>query len=102
MTLYSAKVVCDDRSVRNIKLLDSIFKNKHKEFIKNINIKRKWSWDSSVGIMTGCGLDDWGSISGRGKRFFCTAQYPDQLLRPPSLLSNGTRGSFPRGKAAGS
>jgi hypothetical protein len=30
MTLCSAKVMCDDRSVRNMQLFDSIFKTKHK------------------------------------------------------------------------
>jgi hypothetical protein len=53
------------------------------------------SRDSSVGIVTGCGLDDRGLIPGRGKRFFCTAS--KAALGPPSLLSNGYRGLFRRG-----
>jgi hypothetical protein len=52
--------------------------------------------DSSVGIATGYGLDGRGSISGGGKRFFCTPQHPDRLLGRSNLLSNGHRGLFPR------
>jgi hypothetical protein len=55
------------------------------------------SRDSSVGIETDYGLDFWGSIPGRGKIFFFTPQRPDRLWGPPSLLSNGYRGIFPRG-----
>jgi hypothetical protein len=35
------------------------------------------SWDSLAGIATAYGLDDWGSISGREKRFFSSSQGPD-------------------------
>jgi hypothetical protein len=52
----------------------------------------------------GYGLDDWGSIPGRGRErmFFSSPPRPDWLWVPPNFLSNGFRGSFPRGKAVGS
>jgi hypothetical protein len=60
------------------------------------------SRDSSVRIETGYWSDSWGSIPGRGKRFFTFPQRPDRLWDPPSLLTNGHRGDvFPGGKAAG-
>jgi hypothetical protein len=31
------------------------------------------TWDSSVNIVIGYRLDGWGSVPGRGKRFFCTS-----------------------------
>jgi hypothetical protein len=54
---------------------------------------------SSVGIATGYGLDDPGSILGSA-RFFSSPQRPDRLWDPPSLISNGYRDSFPGDKAA--
>jgi hypothetical protein len=58
--------------------------------------------DSSVGIVTGYGLDGRILIPGRGKRFLSTPQCPDRLWGPPSLLSNwaGGGGHFLLGKAA--
>jgi hypothetical protein len=54
-------------------------------------------WDSSVGIVTGYGLDDQG-IESRWRRDFL---HPSQLaLGPTSLLYSGHR-VFPGGKAAG-
>jgi hypothetical protein len=49
------------------------------------------SRDSSVGIVTGYGLDDRG-IGVRvpvGSRIFSTPRRPDRLWGPPSLLSKG-------------
>jgi hypothetical protein len=37
------------------------------------------SLDSSFVIVMGYGLDGWGSIPGRGKRFFSTPRHPDWL-----------------------
>jgi hypothetical protein len=51
------------------------------------------SRDSSVGIATGCRLNDPGSISGSAK-FFYSPQLPDRLWGPPGLLPNGYRGLF--------
>jgi hypothetical protein len=55
----------------------------------------KWSWDSSVGIVVGYGLDGLGSIPGSA-RFFSYPQHPDQFWGPPSLLSN-LQGALPLG-----
>jgi hypothetical protein len=37
----------------------------------------------------------------KGQRFFSSLPHPDLLWGPPSLPSNGYRGFFPLGKAAG-
>jgi hypothetical protein len=62
-----------------------------------ITKKKCRSRDSSVIIVTGCGLDDRGSIPGRDKKYFSTPQRPDRLWVPSSLLSNRYRALFPRG-----
>jgi hypothetical protein len=55
---------------------------------------------SSGSIVSDYGLDDRGSIPGRGRGIFFSPLHPDRLWGPPSLLSNGYRGSFPRGYSA--
>jgi hypothetical protein len=61
------------------------------------------SRDSVAGIATGYGLDDqgFGVPVPVGARIFSSPCRPDRLWGPPSLLSNGTGGSYPGGKAAG-
>jgi hypothetical protein len=54
---------------------------------------------SSVSTVSDYELDDRGSIPDRGRGFFFQLLRPDRLWGPPSLLPNGYRGSFPRGKA---
>jgi hypothetical protein len=54
------------------------------------------SWDSSVTIATGYGLDDRGEgvRVPVGSRAFSSPRRPDRLWSPPNLLSNGHRGFF--------
>jgi hypothetical protein len=54
-------------------------------------LKCRGSRGSSVGVVTGYGLDVPGSIPGSA-RFFSSPQRPDRLWGPSSLLSNGCRG----------
>jgi hypothetical protein len=48
------------------------------------------SWDSTVGIATGYGLDDRGSIPEENKQF-SSPQLSDQLWGPPILIYIGYR-----------
>jgi hypothetical protein len=59
------------------------------------------SRDSSVGIATDYELDGPGSIPPGSAKLSSSPQRPDRLWGPPSLLSNGYRGTFLWGKAAG-
>jgi hypothetical protein len=58
----------------------------------------KWTIVKIVGQLSRFGeengLDDPGSIPGRGKRFFSIPQRPDQIWGPSSLLFNGHGGYF--------
>jgi hypothetical protein len=70
---------------------------------KNINknvLRILRSWDSSISVVIGYGLDGWDLIPGRRKIFFSTPQHSDRLCGPYSLLYNGYWGYFPKGKAA--
>jgi hypothetical protein len=69
----------------------------------NRTLATMWSRDSAVGIATDYGLDDWGVGNGVpvGSRIFSSANRPERLWGPPNHLSNGYRGSFAGGKAAG-
>jgi hypothetical protein len=58
-------------------------------FFLNICASGCWSWDSSVGVATGCRLDGQGLISGKSKIFLSStasilALGPNQ---PPSPMS---------------
>jgi hypothetical protein len=64
-----------------------------------------WAGDGvAVSIVSDYGLDD-KAIEVRSpaeeKEFFLYPLCPDRLWDPPSLLSNGYRGSFPRGVKRG-
>jgi hypothetical protein len=52
-------------------------------------------------LALGYGPNDRGFEWCRGWEFFSSPPCPDQLWGPPSLLSNGTRDSFSRGKPVG-
>jgi hypothetical protein len=55
------------------------------------------SWEISVSIAMSYKLDSQVLIPGRGKRFFCTPEHPDQLWGPHSLLYNEYQQLFPQG-----
>jgi hypothetical protein len=54
-----------------------------------LNFNKNLLHDSAFGIATGYELDDRGSISGRGNKFFSTPKLPDRIWGPTKLLSNG-------------
>jgi hypothetical protein len=68
-----------------------------------LDLSAKVERGSAVDIATAYGLDerDVGVPSPDGVRMFSSPYRPDRLWAPPSLLSNGYRGLFPGGKAAG-
>jgi hypothetical protein len=69
--------------------------DKNIQIIVSITYNTLESRDSSVGIVTYYGLDDWISNPGGGWEFFTSTSCPDLLWGPLSLLSNGYRGLFP-------
>jgi hypothetical protein len=59
------------------------------------------SQGSLISIVTGHGLDGWGLIPGRGKRFFFLQhRFQTGCGIYPASFSMGTRDYFPRGKVA--
>jgi hypothetical protein len=42
---------------------------------------------SPVCATAGYGFEVWGSIPGKGKRFFSTPQRPERLWGPPNMIS---------------
>jgi hypothetical protein len=60
-------------------------------------MKYKMSRDSSVGITTGYGLDDWGSIPCRETFVLLSTVSRPALGDPPKLISNGYRDIFSKG-----
>jgi TM2 domain-containing membrane protein YozV len=54
----------------------------------------KWciciSWDSLVSVAIGYGLEGWGWIPGRGKKYLSSLQRPDRLWGPTSQWVPGT------------
>jgi hypothetical protein len=86
-------------------LLSQYLTLSHKSFISHLLINISYHFTepgSTVSIVSGYGLDD-RVIEVRSpaetKGFFLYPLCPDRLWGPPSLLYNGYRGSFPRGKA---
>jgi hypothetical protein len=64
---------------------------------ETIIIFLKITFNISVGIATGYGLDACGSIPGKDKKFFSISQRADPLWGPHSFLSDGYWGLFLRG-----
>jgi hypothetical protein len=58
-----------------------------------------WELGSSVSIVSGYGLDDRGSIPGRGKMIFPLACVQTGSGAHPASCTIGTGGPFPGGKA---
>jgi hypothetical protein len=76
---------------------DCRYRQENPSFLSNLRFIM--SQDSSVSLVLGYGLDDRGSNPGRGSEFFSSLPRPDRLWNPPSLLSNGYWGFFPRGQS---
>jgi hypothetical protein len=72
--------------------IDKIQKLSNSEGTQNVTCFIR---DSSVGLVTGYGIDGLGSIPSRAILFF-SPQRPDRLWGPSSLLSNTCRSPFPQ------
>jgi hypothetical protein len=79
--------ICDARNDNGTSLVCPA--NQHSTILQH-------SRDSLVDIAMDCGLDGRCSIPGRGKRSFSAPKGSNWLLGPPSVLSDGYRGLFPR------
>jgi hypothetical protein len=65
------------------------------ETVPLITYVKKGSLHSSVSIVMGCGLESWGSIPGKGRRFFSSPLCPHHLGAHPDSYPVGTRDFSP-------
>jgi hypothetical protein len=59
-----------------------------------------WGWDTSVGIVTGCGFHSQGSISGRSKRYSLLHSIKTGSGAQSASYPMGSEGCFPESKAS--